>query len=148
MDMAAQNQVGLEAIDPFPKERIAKKFLPRPTDPRTFRWFMMTPDPPADALYRFTRQHILQLGARDRPVPPRASGHARIAEQGAFPIDEKTFRTAKKKPLGEAFIRRIPAVTVVVAGTDQQRCISPNAMQVLLDHHDLDIKIQCRSEIK
>ena len=56
---------------------------------------------------------------RSRRPATKDFSMTRLAKQSAFAIDEKNLRPAQEKPFGEGFIRRVAAVAIVVAGTDQ-----------------------------
>ena len=140
--MAAQNQIRFESINPIAQKSIPQQLFSRPTDPSAFRRLMMTPNPSADTRGRLAGQQIFQLSARYRSVPPGASGHAGIAEQCTFSIHKETFRTAQQKPFGKQFIRRVPAIAIMVAGTDNPSLSAQARSAGVLDFVVMDPRLE------
>ena len=43
---------------------------------------------------------------------------------------------------------KVPAIAVMVTGTDQQWRVAPDPMEIFFDDHNLDVKIKIRTKIE
>src|SRR5258705_13975618 len=87
---------------------------------RALGWRVVDPDPAARALPRCRFERALDAGPGKRPVPPRADGEQRVANDDRIAIHGQASTADRVEPVGRLLAVPISRIEIVIARTCHQ----------------------------